>query len=95
MNKLLVALCIVLSGIAAYSNAKTRVIVNEDVFNRIIAKHIITDPYVAVIEAPQGGGVVYYITSQDGFDYVLSSKKREFANPKIWVVPAIGISHRS
>lgn len=88
MNKLLVALCIVLSGVAVFSNAKMRVAVNEDVFNGIIAKHIVTDPYVVVIEAPQQGGAVYYVTSQDGFNYIYSGKKRTFANPKIWVVPA-------
>jgi len=94
MNKLLVALCIVLSGVAVFSNAKIRVSVNEDIFNSIIAKHIVTDPYVVVIEisstSPQSGGYIHYLTSQDGFYFITSTsgKKKTFANPKIWVVPA-------
>jgi hypothetical protein len=47
---------------------------------------IVTDPYVCNRSPQQGGRLL--CNNQDGFNYIYSGKKRTFANPKIWVVPA-------
>lgn len=94
MNKLLVALCIILSGVAVSSSASVHVVVSEDVFDEIVERHAISDPHVTVVIDEYNPSTRRYITYHDGFYYTFRKPgaRKAFANPKVKVVPAVGVT---
>lgn len=92
MNKLLVALCVVLSGFATYGNASVNVVVSEETFDHLLREFTAADPYVVVVVDEQFRSQPRYILHHNGFYFTFrKSGIKTFTVPGIILVPATAV----